>query len=161
MGRDTVAVFSGDGEFIFTPALPVETAYLRSITGKETVQERFDRALFCFTDDTGKELRGNAKPGADAKLDEILRDYRKHLRRRSDNLRSMLEALLNSEGMENIEAEILTDLYNPSQPGFFSAYLHGRTRSDLRFHVKPRGALPAPSLARRSGRAQPGPRRRG
>jgi hypothetical protein len=43
---------------------------------------RFDRALFCFTDDTGKELRGKSKFPGDAKLDEILRDYRKHLRRR-------------------------------------------------------------------------------
>jgi hypothetical protein len=43
--------------------------------------------------------------------------------------------------MDNIEADLLTDLYNPSQPGFFSAYLHGRAHPDLRFHIKPRGAL--------------------
>jgi hypothetical protein len=68
MGRDTVAVFSGDGEFTFTPALGIEAAYLKSITGKETVQERFDRALFCFTDKSGTELRTTAKDrGADAK----------------------------------------------------------------------------------------------
>jgi hypothetical protein len=143
LGRDTVAVFSGDGEFAFTPAAGVETTYLKSITGKESVQERFDRALFCFTDGTGKELRGKAKPGGDAKLDEILRDYRKRLRHRSDTIRSMLEAELNSDFMDDIEAELLTDLYNPSQPGFFSAYLHGRSHADLRFHVKPRGALPS------------------
>jgi hypothetical protein len=143
LGRDTVAVFSGDGEFAFTPAAGVEATYLKSITGKESVQERFDRALFCFTDDTGKELRGKSKPGGDAKLDEILRDYRKRLRHRSDTIRSILEAELNSDFMDNIEAEMLADLYNPSQPGFFSAYLHGRGHGDLRFHVKPRGALPS------------------
>ena len=46
LGRDTVAVFSGDGEFTFTPAAGVEAIYLKSITGKESIQERFDRALF-------------------------------------------------------------------------------------------------------------------
>src|SRR5258708_7501209 len=110
MGRDTVAVFSGDGEFTFTPTVGVELAYLKSITGKEFIQERFDRALFCFTDDTGKELRGKSKPKGDAKLDEILRDYRKRLRHRSEDARSILEAELNSDVMDNIEAEILTDL---------------------------------------------------
>src|ERR1017187_3415908 len=94
LGRDTVAVFSGDGEFAFSPAAGVETTYLKSITGKESVQERFDRALFCFTDETGKELRGKSKLGGDARLDEILRGYRKHLRHRSDNIRSILEAEL-------------------------------------------------------------------
>jgi hypothetical protein len=143
IGRDTVAVFSGEGEFVFTPALGVEAAYLKSLTNKVSVQERFDRALFCFTDGTGKELRGHARPGGDAKLDEILRDYRKRLRRRNESPRTLLEAELNSDTMENIEAELLTDLYNPSNAGFFSAFLHGHTRSDLRFHVKPRGALPS------------------
>jgi len=142
MGRDTVAVFSGDGEFVFTPTMGVEVRYLKSLTGAERVQERFDRALFCFTDETGKELRGKSKATGDAKLGDILRDYRKQLRTRNESPRSMLEAELNSDTMENIEAEILADLYNPSQPGFFSAYLHGRTHSDLRFHVKPRGAMP-------------------
>src|SRR4029078_11658171 len=67
LGRDTVAVFSGDGEFTFTPAAGVEATYLKSITGKESIHERFDRALFCFTDDTGKELRGKSKFPGDAK----------------------------------------------------------------------------------------------
>ncbi|MEO8368834.1 MAG: hypothetical protein ABI806_06520, partial [Candidatus Solibacter sp.] len=143
MGRDTVAVFSGDGEFTFTPGLGMEQTYLKSLTGKTSVQERFDRALFCFTDSTGKEVRGKSKPGGDAKLDEILRDFRKHLRRRSDTIRSLVEAEVNSDFMDNIEAEILTDLYNAEAAGFFSAYLHGRSHSDLRFHVKPRGVMPS------------------
>ena len=147
LGRDTVAVFSGDGEFVFTPTVGVEVSYLKSITGKQSVQERFDRAVFCFTDDTGKEIRANAKAGGEAKLDEILRDFRKRIRRRSDMARSLLEGELNSDTMDNVEADLLADLYNPAQAGFFSAYLHGRSHTDLRFHVRPRGALaslPAP-----------------
>ena len=118
MGRDTVAVFSGEGEFTFTPGLGVEQTYLKTLTGKTAVQERFDRALFCFTDATGKELRGKAQSTTGAKLDDVLRDFRKKLRKRSDTIHSLVEAELNSDFMDNIEAEILTDLYNPAAAGF-------------------------------------------
>ena len=142
LGRDTVAVFTGDAEFRFTPESNLDKNYMRSLTGQETVTESFDRALFCFTDDTGKEIRSAAKtPQTNPKLAEILRDYRKKLRSRTDSPRSMVEAMLTDENMDNIEAELLTDLYNPKAPGFFSAYLHGKKYSDLRFHFKPRGAF--------------------
>ena len=142
MGRDTVAVFSGEGEFTFTPVSTVDKNYMKSLTQQESVTENFDRALFCFSDDTGKEIRASAKSqAADPKLAELLRDYRKRLRYRQEQPRSMLEAMLASDVMDNIEADLLVDLYNPKQAGFFSAYLHGRKHSDLRFHVKPRGAF--------------------
>ena len=50
--------------------------------------------------------------------------------------------MLTGESTDNLEADVLTGLYNPHAPGFFSAYLHGRKHSDLRFHVRPRGAFP-------------------
>src|SRR4051794_31704425 len=128
MSRDTTAVFSGEAEFALTPATPMEKTYLKSLTDQDTVKESFDRALLIFTDDTGKEIRAQAKTRAsDAKVGDILRDYRKRLR---------------NESMENVESGILADLYRASQPGFFSAYLHGRKHSELQFHVKPRGAEP-------------------
>ena len=146
MGRDTMAVFVGEGEFTFAPLSPVDRNYMTSLTGQESVSEPFDRALFCFSDDTGKEIRASAKtPSSDAKLAEILRDYRKRLRSRPESPRSLLEAILGGDAMDNLEADLLTDLYNPRAPGFFSAYLHGRKHSDLRFHVRPRGAFPAMS----------------
>ena len=52
----------------------------------------------------------------------------------------MVEAFTN-EG-ENIDAEILTDLYNPKRPGSFSAFINGKRYKDLRFITKPRGAMP-------------------
>ncbi len=141
-GRDTVAVFVGEGEFALTPASSIEKDYLKSLTDQDSVKEVFDRALFCFTDDTGKEIRRDAKARpADPKLAETLHEFRKHLRTRTETPRSLLEALLASEDMDNVEADLLTDLYNPAHAGFFSAYLHGHKHSDLRFHLKPRGAF--------------------
>ena len=144
--RDTVAVFVGEGEFSFTPQSAVDRNYMRSLTGQDSVSEVFDRALFCFTDETGKEIRASAKtPSQDPKLADILRDYRKRLRSRTESPRSMLEYLLTGEAMDNLEADLLADLYNPHSSPFFSAYLHGRKHSDLRFHLRPRGAFPAMS----------------
>jgi hypothetical protein len=128
-GRDTVAVFSGEAEFTLTPATALEKTYLKNLTEQESVKESFDRALFCFTDDTGKEIRSQAKTRpVDPKLTDILGDYRRRLRKESN---------------DNVEAQLLADLYNEKQPGFFSAYIHGRKHNELQFHVKPRGAEPA------------------
>ncbi|HEX3747429.1 MAG TPA: M1 family aminopeptidase [Bryobacteraceae bacterium] len=142
MGRDTIAVFEGEGEFTFTPRSAIDRNYMATLTGQIAVSETFDRALFCFTDDTGKEIRAAAKSHAnDPKLADVLRDYRKHLRSRLDQPRSMLEYLLTDVSMDNLEADVLTDLYNPKAAGFFSAYLHGKKHPDLRFEVRPRGAF--------------------
>jgi hypothetical protein len=144
LGRDTVAVFVGEGEFRFTAISAIDRSYMTSLTGQDSVSEQFDRALFCFSDDTGKEIRASAKTHSnDPKLADVLKEYRKHLRSRLEAPRSMLEAMVTDDAMDNIEADLLTDLYNPRAPGFFSAYLHGRKHSDLRFHVRPRGAFPA------------------
>ena len=110
MGRDTTAVFVGDAELVFQPLEPVERDHLKILTGEESVHESFDRALFCFTDNTGPEIRAQAKPhAADPKLGDILHDFRRHLRTRSENPRSQLEYMLTSESMDNIEADLLAD----------------------------------------------------
>jgi hypothetical protein len=142
-GRDVSAAFNGDGEFTFDPATPIEKEHLRILTDQETVKETFDRAFFSFSDRAGEEIRDQArKPGSDAKAAEVLRDYRKRLRNRIETPRSMTEAMVNSDSMDNLEADLLADLYNPSQAGFFNAYLHGKKHGDLRFFVRPRGVLP-------------------
>jgi Peptidase family M1 domain len=141
-GRDTVAVFEGEGFFAFQPAFSIEKERLKTFAGGDAVADTFDRALLCFTDHTGDEIRGQAHavPGS-PKLAETLRDFRKQLRSRPATVRSVWEALLTSESIDNIEADLLADLCNPSQPGFFSIYMHGKHATGLRYLVKPRGAL--------------------
>ena len=153
MGRDTVVVFNGEGEFDFVPGPIVEKAHLKNLTGQEQVHENFDRAFFCFTDGTGKELRDQGtkdhgtkdqgtKQAGDLKLTDLLHDYRKRLRGNAENIRSMTEALA-MESAGNVEADLLADLYNAAARGSFSVFLHGRKHSDLRFAVKPRGVFPS------------------
>ena len=147
-GHDTVAVFEGEGIFAFQPAYSIEKERLKTFAGGDAVMDTFDRALLCFTDHTGDEIRGQAHAVAPSpKLADTLRDFRKHLRNRPVAVRSLWEAILTSESIDNIEADLLADLYNPGQAGFFSIYMHGKHATGLRFHVKPRSALamlPAP-----------------
>src|SRR5437763_4508906 len=44
MGRDTVAIFQGDGEFTLTAVQAIEKNYFKQLTGEDTVKETFDRA---------------------------------------------------------------------------------------------------------------------
>jgi hypothetical protein len=134
-GRDTIAVFSGEAEFTLTPATAIEKSYLKSLTEQESVKESFDRALFCFTDDTGKEIRSQAKTRpADPKLSDILGDYRRRLRKESN---------------DNIEAEILADLYNESSPGSSAPTFTGASTTS--FSSTSSRAAPNPrSVPRRS-----------
>jgi aminopeptidase N len=128
LGRVTIGVFLGEGEFTLTPAVFYERDYMKSLTGQDTAQETFDRALLFFTDGSYEAIKGSGRVGpVPAAAAEYLKDARQRLRRAT---------------FENVEAQILADLYNPRQAGFFSAYMHGRRYPELRFFVKPRGAVP-------------------
>ncbi len=143
IGRVTMAAFTGEGEFTLEPAVTTERNNLRLITNADTVREPFTRLALCFTDGTYEEIKRQAEKGPDTAPErEVLNDLRHRLRHRPDPPRSLLEYLLTWESIDNVEADILADLYNPKRPGFFSAYIFGRKHGDLRFHVRPRGALP-------------------
>ena len=75
MGATLSRVFVGDGEFKFTPVSSIDRGYMKSLSGESTVTEQFDHALFCFSDDTGKEIRASARtPRPDPKLTDVLHD---------------------------------------------------------------------------------------
>jgi hypothetical protein len=143
MDRVTMGIFVGKGEFTLTPAPGLERDYLRFIAERESVSESFEKAVFCFTDDTYHEVKRQAQAGpGESRAKSALDDFYGRVRRRTERPRSMLEYLLAYEGIENVEAEILAGIYNPKRPGFFSAYIFGQKLSDLRYHVRPLGVLP-------------------
>src|SRR5260370_42183985 len=131
LGKVTLAVFTGEGEFTLKPAHWTEAGYLKRVLNKESIQESFRQLVLCFTDDTYEEIRRSARAGAaESRAPQVLQEFRRHVRQ-------------SESSMENVEADTLADLYNPQQPRFFSAYITGRQHSHLRFHVNPRGAIPA------------------
>ncbi len=128
LGRVTMAVFSGEGRFQLKPAIPIETAHLNKLLGRPDVDETFDAAMLAFTDDTASDVKGQAHATAlDPKAADQLRDFRRKLRERA---------------FADLEADLLSELYNPAQGGSFRAFLHGKTDSDLRFLIVPSGAMP-------------------
>ena len=143
LGRVVIGVFTGEGVFRLDPVLPVDKNYLNGLTGKPQIEERFRSAVLCFTDSTYDEIRK-----AGTALDEApkgtgaLREFRGRMRHRTDEPRSLWEAMLGGENVVNVEAELLAELYDAGAPPIFEAYLHGDKHSDLRLLVKPRGVLP-------------------
>ena len=141
--RVTTGVFIGDGEFTLTPATAAEKDYLKRIIGKESVAEQFGQLIICFTDETYDELKRQAQPAPDpTRAKEALKGFRQRARSRTDRPRSFTEFVLRGDEIENLDAQVLADLYNPSRPGFFTAYISGRKFNDLRYKVRPLGALP-------------------
>jgi len=143
MGKVTLAVFSGSGEFTLEPVGPIEQAYIRRYQNAAKFTQNFSKAIFVFTDDTYSEIRASAKsPAQDATLPAILSDFRGKLRKRLEEPRSWMEAMTMSESMDNMEAEVLSGLYNPARPTMFNAFLQGQDFKDLRFFLRGQGALP-------------------
>jgi len=65
------------------------------------------------------------------------------MRERHERAVSFSESLLQGETMDNVDADVLTAIYNPEHPEFFNAYLRGKKHKDLRFFMRTRvGAMP-------------------
>lgn len=144
LGRVALAVFSGKGLFHLAPTMTYEQRSLNLITGKQTVDEEFDSAVLLFSDDTYRELKASLKtPAQGAATANVLEDFRHRLRHTHEDPRSFTEALFFGTDAPNVDAELLADLYNPGHSSSFTALIHGEKHSDLRFFVKPAGAVPA------------------
>ncbi len=128
LGHVTMAVFSGEGRFQLKPAIPIEEAHLNKVLGRPDMDETFDSAMLCFTDGTLAEIQSQAKTiAADPHAAGLLAEFRHKLREKS---------------YSNIDADLLSELYDPAQGGSFRAFLHGKTNADLRFLIVPPGAMP-------------------
>ncbi|MBI1898936.1 MAG: hypothetical protein HYS04_20750 [Acidobacteria bacterium] len=129
LGRVAQAVFQGEGEFFLKPPLQLERDYLVAVTGKPTLAETFQQAVFLFTDLTYQEFRsGVSAAPLDPRARDLLREFRERMRKEREG--------------SNLDAEILADLYNSSRPGAFRAFIRGRRYDDLRFVHAPLGAVP-------------------
>jgi hypothetical protein len=144
LGRRAVAVFTGEGHFTLKPARATEAARLQFTLGAAQVDEDFDAALLYFTDGTAEEVCGQGKAGpVPAKNDSEFQKFHSQLRSRTETPHSAMQAAMFGDGIPNLEAEMLAELYNPSHAGSFIALLHGHKHPQLRFLIRPLGALPS------------------
>lgn len=127
--RHMLAVFRGEGTFELTPVVGIERDYLAKLAGQQKPSVGFQRLLIAFSDSTYDEIKKNAKPGPlDPDAAQVLSDMRRKIRKKPNN-------------NGNIEAELLADFYNPNREPSFTAYMTGKGADDLRFFLKPSGAL--------------------
>ncbi|MGA2579824.1 MAG: hypothetical protein ABSH24_27830 [Bryobacteraceae bacterium] len=144
LGRQEVAVFTGQGRFHLKPAVATESARLQFTIGAPEIDEEFDAALLYFTDGTAEEVRGQAKSGlVSAKNEAEFQKFHSQLRARTETPRSFMEYEMFGECIPNLEAEVLGELYNPAHAGSFVALLHAHKHPQMRFLVRPQGAVPS------------------
>jgi hypothetical protein len=143
LGKVTLAVFSGTGEIVVEPVSFMEKEHIQRFQKSDKFTETFQRVVFVFTDATYDEVRKQGKARTpDAKLSTILSDFRDRQRKRVERPRSNMEAQMMSGTVDNIDAEVLSALYNPARPSMFYAYMRGEKYKDLRFILRGLGALP-------------------
>jgi hypothetical protein len=111
----TGAVFVGDGTFLLNPPFESERKSLEYLTKTPEFNERFERALFRFTDSTYDDLKKAGTPangGCDA---NILKDSQNVTRHRLKH---------------NLEIDILAELLSPNPRPMFVAFIHGKNYDD-------------------------------
>lgn len=142
-GKVVLGVFTGEGEFSLTPVIDIEKRNMANYIKTSSVTEQFDRIVMVFSDKTYEEIKGRMKPGdVDLRAKETLKDWRNRMRRNTETPRSIVESYFSGEDVENVEANLLGYIYNSKRAEMFNAYIFGRKHNDLRFFVRPYGALP-------------------
>ena len=144
-GVVTGAIFVGEGHFNLKPATALDARELTRRNGEPEVNEDFTEAVFRFTGEARLKflpgLRDQTEPASEAAM--VFARWKEKMRQRHDPAVGFTQYLLQGETMDNVDADLLAAVYNPSHPEFFNAYLRGKKHKDLRFFVRARvGAVP-------------------
>lgn len=144
-GMVTGAIFIGDGSFELKPATNLDTFELTRRIGSPEVKEPFTEIVFRFSSDGRLPflpgLKDKLEPPSEAA--SVLNRWREKMRQRADLPLGFTEYLLHGADMDNVDADVLAAIYNPSHPSFLNAYIRGTKHKDLRFFLRMRvGALP-------------------
>jgi len=144
-GIVTGAIFLGEGHFHLKPVTALDARELSRRTQASEVDEDFTEVVLRFTG----EARLKLLPGLGEETEPVpqapavLAHWREMVRHRREQALGFSQYLLQGETMDNVDADLLAAVYNPSHPEFFNAYLRGKKHKDLRFFVRKRvGALP-------------------
>src|SRR5260370_760593 len=142
---ETGAVFVGQGHFTLKPLTAADTNEMARRAGGPTAEEDYTDVVFRST--PGEYSLSTAvlgsKTGTPAETSNAFQHWREKLRHRHEIPEGLTQAFLESETIDNVDADVLAAIYNPKHPPFFNAYMHGSPHKDLRFFVRARvGALP-------------------
>lgn len=130
-GRVVGAVFIGQGVFRLTPPVETERRFLRHLTQAEELIEPFTQAILYFTDKTYEELKAQVEMRDEPPPRSVSDVFKEH------------QQVVRRELKQSVELRLLADLYTPSRPGFFTAFLKGKNLPRLVFGVDPLGFAPS------------------
>ena len=144
-GVVTGAIYIGEGHLKLKPITLLDAAELKRRSGTEEVDEDFSEVVFRFTGGEPKKFAPGLKEKVETPGDAVsaFDHWKEKARKRHEDALGFTDSLLHGEDMDNVDADLLAGVYNPSHPPFFNAYIHGRKHKDLRFFVRSRvGAIP-------------------
>ncbi len=141
----TGAIFVGQGHFTLKPFATLDTNEVVRRTGSPTAEEDFTEAVFRFSPDEFSLFAATLGTRADtpAEASTGFQHWKDKVRHRHELPEGLTQAFLESETIDNVDADVLATIYNPKHPPFFNAYMHGTRHKDLRFFMRTRvGAIP-------------------
>jgi len=142
---ETGAVFVGQGHFTLKPVVTLDTNEMVRRSGSPTAEEDFTEVVFRFTPDQFPQFAATFGTRADTPTEAAtaFQRWKEKIRHRHEIPEGLTQALLESETIDNVDADVLAAIYNPKHPLFFNAYMHGTPHKDLRFFLRTRvGAIP-------------------
>jgi Peptidase family M1 domain/Carboxypeptidase regulatory-like domain len=143
-GIVTGAIFTGEGHFNLKPVMPLDAAELRRRSGTAEADEDFTEIIFRFTGEGRLKFLSGLKEKIDTPPEAagIFDHWKDRMRKRREQVLGFSEQILHGETMDNVDADLLAGIYNPTHPPFLNAYIRGRKHKDLRYFTRARvGAL--------------------
>ena len=144
-GVVTGAIYIGEGHLNLKAATVLDGAELKRRSGSAEVDEDFNEIVFRFTGDEQQKFAPGLKDKVETPGEAVsaFDHWKEKVRKRREQAQGLTEDLLHGETMDNVDADLLAAVYNPSHPPFVNAYIRGRKHKDLRFFMRTRvGALP-------------------
>ncbi len=142
---ETGAIFIGQGHFTLKPFSTFDTTEMVRRAGSPAAEEDFTEAVFRFSPDQFSQFAPTLGTRADtpAEAASAFQHWKDKVRHRHEVPEGLTQALLESETIDNVDADVLAAIYNPKHPPFFNAYMRGTPHKDLRFFLRARvGAIP-------------------
>jgi len=141
----TGAIFVGHGHFTLTPIDQINTREMIRRTGNPAAEEDFTEVVFRFTGNQYSQFAGTfiTKTETPREAAAAFQHWKDRVRHRHEIPEGFTQEILEGETIDNVDADVLSAIYNPKHPPFFNAYMRGTPHKDLRFFVRARvGALP-------------------
>jgi hypothetical protein len=143
--QETGAVFVGAGHFTLTPVFALDSREMLRRAGTPTAEEDFTEVVFRFSPNEYSQFASamGARVETPPEAPAALQHWKDRVRHRHEVPQGFTQAILESDLIDNVDADVLAAIYNPQHQPFVNVYMHGSPHKDLRFFLRARvGAIP-------------------